>query len=329
MATQMDMPSLRYLSAQAVARCLPPPAARVELAARALVALGSADAEMPPKVGVHPRPGALLHAMPAWLRSDDVVGMKWVSLFPDNKRNGLPAISGLIVLNDPASGLPTWLLDAAVITAARTAAVSGVAIRLFAPAETSRLCIVGAGVQGHSHLELLAGLQPNVGVVVHDRHPERAQALAAEFGPRFGAGVEAIDDVRQAIAGAEVVITAAGLARTGAFIEPDWLAPGALVVAIDFAGSVSGAVAGNAGHFVTDDREQYLAYRAAGWFDGYPEAVETMGEAIAARGLTRTAGTDERPVLVNHLGVGLADVIFADAIAGVADERGEGQLLER
>ena len=62
---------------------------------------------MPPKIGVHPRPDAFLHAMPAYLRELDVVAMKWVSGFPDNPARGLPAISGLIVLNDADTGVPS------------------------------------------------------------------------------------------------------------------------------------------------------------------------------------------------------------------------------
>ena len=174
----VDAPPMRYLSAAELDECLPDVPARIDLAARALVALGRGAAEMPPKIGVHPRPGALLHAMPAWLRDDDLVGLKWVSAFPGNRERGLPAISGLIVLNDPDTGLATWMMDAARITAVRTAAVSGVAIRLFRPAEVRRVAILGAGVQGRSHLDVVATLLPGAEIVLFDRHPDRAVALA-------------------------------------------------------------------------------------------------------------------------------------------------------
>jgi alanine dehydrogenase len=328
----MEGPPLRYLSAEDVLACLPLAAERVELAATALAALARNDAEMPAKIGVHPRPGALLHAMPAWLRSADLVGMKWVAAFPDNKRHGLPAISGLIVLNDPATGLPTWVLDAGAITAHRTAAVSGVAMRLFAPPLVERVCIVGAGVQARSHLDLIGELLPGAEVVVYDKHRERAVELADEIGPRGGRAVEVADDARDAVAGADVVVTAATLQKGGAFIEPDWLAAGALVVAVDFGSCVTAQVALAARHFVTDDRGQYLAYRDGGYFDGYPAAVETLGEVIETRGLTseREVGeVDGRPVLVSHLGVGLADVVFADAIARRAHGSGLGVELRR
>ena len=71
--------------------------------------------------------------MPAYLRDDDVAALKWVAGYPANKERGLPYITGLIVLNDPETGVPAAIMDGAEITAARTAAASGVCIRRFAP----------------------------------------------------------------------------------------------------------------------------------------------------------------------------------------------------
>ncbi|MDQ3555084.1 MAG: hypothetical protein M3395_11885, partial [Chloroflexota bacterium] len=103
---------LRYLSAADVEGLMPPVAERIALARRAMVAL-VADAELPPKLGVHPRgPSAFAHAMPALLRGADksgradLVGMKWVVGFPDNRSRGLPAVHGTVLLNDPTTGLP-------------------------------------------------------------------------------------------------------------------------------------------------------------------------------------------------------------------------------
>jgi ornithine cyclodeaminase/alanine dehydrogenase len=323
---------LRYLSSADIDRCLPGVEHRIELCARALVALGRGDAEMPPKIGVHPRPGALLHAMPAWLRGEDLVGLKWIAAFPDNKRFGLPAINGLVVLNDAETGLPTWIMDAARITAVRTAAVSGVAIRRLAPAVVKRVAVLGAGVQARSHLEVLASLLPGVEVVIYDRHPERAAAIARETAGRMGdLRAEAATDARAAVAGAQIVITAASLDRASQTLTPDWLAPGALVVSVDFATYSSAALARAAGEFAVDDRAQFLAYRDAGYFDGYPEPTTTLGELLEQSRTPNPSagGTDDRPTLVNHLGVGLADVLLADAIRRSAEDAGAGMMLPR
>ena len=322
---------LRYLSSAEIDRWLPDVEGRMELCARALVALGRGEAEMPPKIGVHPRSGALLHAMPAWLRGTDLVGLKWIAAFPDNKRLGLAALNGLVVLNDPATGLPTWIMDAARITAVRTAAVSGVAIRRLAPAVVQRVAILGAGVQARSHLEMLSTLMPGVEAVIHDRHPERAAAVAAAAGAENGdlrAAVAA--DARSAVADAQIVITAASLGPVNQVLTPDWLAAGTLVVSVDFATYSSASLARAARLFAVDDRAQFLAYRDAGYFEDYPDPTTSLGELLDESGPPGPpTSTDERPTLVNHLGVGLADVLLGDAIRRSAEEAGAGLELPR
>jgi ornithine cyclodeaminase/alanine dehydrogenase-like protein (mu-crystallin family) len=328
----MSVPPLRYLSAADLDRCLPNVGERLELAAQALRALASGAAEMPPKIGVHPRPGALLHAMPAWLREGDLVGLKWIAAFPDNRAHGLPAINGLIVLNEAETGLPTWIMDAARITASRTAAMSGVGIGLFTPAEVRRVALIGAGVQAKAHVEVVAALLPGAELVIYDSSPERAEAFASDA---RAAGTTAVTAVSapQAVRNAQVVVTLAPLGAAKQVMTPDWLADGTLCVAVDFATYASAALARDVGTFVVDDRAQFLAYRDAGHFDGYPDPAATMGELLDAReaapDAAPTAGTARLPALVSHLGVGLADVIFADAISRRAAEMGVGQVLER
>jgi ornithine cyclodeaminase/alanine dehydrogenase-like protein (mu-crystallin family) len=109
---------------------------------------------------------------------------------------------------------------------------------------------------------------------------------------------------------------------------PEWLAPGTLAVAVDFATYASAELARDVQHFVVDDRDQFLAYREAGYFDGYPEPSATMGELLNS-GSPAEVEPAGLPALVTHLGVGLADVIFADALRRRAEELGEGIELER
>ncbi len=229
-----DRPPIRYLSAADVLAAMPDLDERLALAERTLTAL-VADAELPPKIGVHPRPaGSFAHAMPAFLRgadpdgADDLVGMKWVAGYATNNAHGLPAISAVVVLNDPATGLPTAILDGGPITAMRTAAVSGVAIRRFAPrveGRPLRAGLIGAGTQGHSHLAVLGGVLPGVELTVFDRHPDRAAALAEEAAATAGIGTVAVaSESRAAVEGADVVVTAASFGPVRQVMTGDWLA---------------------------------------------------------------------------------------------------------
>ena len=125
--------SLLYLSRAEVAGLLPPVAEQLDLVEATYRAVAAGRVELPPKPGVHPRKDAFIHAMPAYLADDDVVALKWVAGYPENPARGLPYISGLVVLNDAETGLPVAIMDGAEITAARTAAASGVCVRRWAP----------------------------------------------------------------------------------------------------------------------------------------------------------------------------------------------------
>jgi ornithine cyclodeaminase/alanine dehydrogenase-like protein (mu-crystallin family) len=169
---------IRYLSAEDVLAAMPDIDERLALAEQTMTALVS-DAELPPKIGVHPRPGgSFAHAMPAHLRGadpegrEDLLGMKWVAGFATNNERALPAINAVVVINDAASDVVCAILDGGPITALRTAAVSGVAIRHFAPVvagRTARAALIGTGVQGHSHLAVLGRVLPGVVLTLFDR----------------------------------------------------------------------------------------------------------------------------------------------------------------
>lgn len=328
---------LRYLSASDVKAAMPPVAERLALAERTMVAL-TGDAELPPKIGVHPRPdGSFAHAMPALLRprqadattDDDLLGIKFVTGVPANRELGLPAIHATVILSDPATGAPVAILDGGPITAERTAAVSGVAIAQFAPRVEGRgirVTIVGGGVQCASHLEVIGHVLPGAAVTIVDKDPERSDAMARLAATTVGIGAVSVEtDARTATAAADVVVTAITFLTPDRWqtLTPDWLAPDALVVAIDYEALVAASVARDAALFIADERSQFLATRDAGRFTGYPDPMTTLGEAIVAGTPRPSSGR----VLVTHLGVGLADVVFADAIVRRAAGAGLGTIL--
>jgi len=330
------LPPLRWLSAADVVAAMPPLEERLALADRTMVALATPNgAEMPPKIAIHPRPdAAFIHAMPAMLRGadlfGDLVGMKWVAGFATNNELGLPGISALVVLNDPATGIPLAIMDGGPITAQRTAAVSGLAIRRFGPVVAGRpirAALIGAGVQGHSHLPVFGHVLPDVELHVFDRDPRRAATLADAAAGTPGIGSTTLEpSASAAVEGADVVLTAASFGPAGErqSMTNAWLAPGATVIPIDYATYCAAEVAREAALFLVDQREQYLANREAGNFDGYPDPGATIGEAILA-GTPRPAGR----VVVAHLGVGLSDVVYAEAILRAAEAAGLGVELPR
>ncbi len=330
------LPPFRWFSSSDVATSMPPIEERLRLAELMLTALATPGrSELPPKIAIHPRPAAsFVHAMPAHLRgetgSDDLVGVKWVAGYATNNTLGLPGISAVVVLNDPETGIPVAMLDGGPITAERTAAVSGVAIRRFGPrveGRAVRVALIGTGVQGHSHVPVLAHVLPGMELRLFDPDPARAEVLAARA--RAMAGVSAVSahrTAREAVEPADVIVSAAsfGPKSESQSMTNEWLGDGVTVVPIDYATYCAAEVAESASLFLVDQREQFLANREVGNFDGYPDPDGMIGEAIL-QGTPRPEGR----VVVSHLGVGLADIVFADAIVRTARERGLGTLLPR
>lgn len=330
-----ELPPLRYLSAGAVRAAMPPVLERIELARRTMIALVK-DAEMPPKFGVDARPASShTAAMPALLRGTeedgrtDLLGMKWVTAFPTNRERGMPAIHATVVINDAMSGMPVAILDGGPITAERTAAVSGVALRHWWP-ETqgpTAVTLAGGGVQGVSHVMVLAAVAQGAALTICDRHPERAGRLAgiARQTGQFES-VTPATNLFESVRGADVVLTMISFAQERQVLPVETLSRASLIVAVDYDMCVSAETARRSSLFVTDDVAQLLATRRGNVFADYPDPDGSIGEALLAGvPAPRTSG----PIYVNHLGVGLADVVFGDAIARRASAQGLGIELER
>ena len=291
---------LRFVDRETVAASLPPVLEQVELAGRVYRAMARGEVELPSKIGVHPRPDAFLHAMPAYLRELDVVAMKWVSGFPDNPARGLPAISGVIVVNDASSGVPLAVLDAAEITAARTAAASGACVQAFAPAAWSVVAVLGCGEQGRYHCDVLRALNPECEIRAYDPVTERARDVCRS--------VIVADDPRAAVAGADVVVTAGPILRDPpSSLDASWLDDDVLLLPIDFDFYVSADAVAACDLFLTDDVAQYGAYREQGYFRSWPDPHASVGE-----GLER--GLRARRVVCANLGIGALDAAFAHVV---------------
>jgi alanine dehydrogenase len=307
--------TLTYLSRDEVAGLLPPVPEQLDLVEETYRRLAAGRVELPPKPAVHPRKDSFVHAMPAFLQDDDVVALKWIAGYPGNKARGLPYISGLIVLNDAETGLPAAVMDGAEITAARTAAASGVCVRRWAPDGWSTAAILGCGEQGVHHARLLRELKPEARIRAYDPHPERIERLPAP--------VEAAAGELEAVNGAEIVVTAAPIVEDPRpKIGPEALGPRWLILPIDFDALVRRELIEAADLFAVDDVDQFEYYRGQGHFRDWPRPPRSVGEA-----LDRGVGGD-RVACVN-LGIGALDAAFAARILEAARGRSIGTLLPR
>jgi ornithine cyclodeaminase len=174
------------------------------------------------------RPGApaTLLLMPAWSAADPegFVGVKVVSVYPDNAARALPSVFGTYLLMDGATGEPLAALDGSRLTLWRTAAASALAARFLARADAGRMVMVGAGALAPFLIRAHAALRPIRDVTLWNRHPGRAQALARRLADE-GLPVRAESDLEAAVRQADLVSCAT--LSTTPLVRGAWLKPGA------------------------------------------------------------------------------------------------------
>lgn len=287
---------------------------------------GEGRVEMPPKPGIHTRKDAFIHAMPAYIPSMKAAGMKWVSGYPENQKKGLPYISGLLILNDPETGLPMVVMDATWITAQRTGAATAIAAKYLAREESSSVGILACGVQGRSNLEALACLFKITKVKAFDNHPEIAQRFAREMTAMIHADIEVVKNPKEAVVGLDLVVTSGPILKDPSpVIEADWLAEGAFASPVDFDSYWKGEALRQADKLATDDTNQMEYYRKAGYFKETPQPYADLGAIIAGKKPGREKA-NERTICIN-LGIALDDMATAILIYRKACELGIGTEL--
>jgi ornithine cyclodeaminase/alanine dehydrogenase-like protein (mu-crystallin family) len=175
------------------------------------------------------RPGAggTLLLMPAWTGShsaEGFLGVKIVSVFPDNGARGLPSVIGTYMLMNGATGAPLACLDGTRLTLWRTAAASALAARHLARDDASRMVMVGAGALAPYLVRAHMSQRPIREVAVWNRSSETARRLADGLAGE-GLPVRTTDDLESAVREADLVSCAT--LSTAPLVRGAWLKPGA------------------------------------------------------------------------------------------------------
>jgi ornithine cyclodeaminase len=146
---------------------------------------------------------ATLLLMPAW-QSGEQIGIKLVTVFPDNGRVGLASILGQYLLLDGKTGRPQALIDGVQLTLRRTACASALAADFLARPDASNLVMVGAGALAPHLIRAHAAVRPIRTVMIWNHNSEKAQALAAEL-KIDGVEISASTELEAAVGAADIV----------------------------------------------------------------------------------------------------------------------------
>jgi alanine dehydrogenase len=209
---------------------------RAALPWRALIpALRAAFAEdiHAPRRHVHPisdDPSSVLLLMPVW-QPQRHLGVKLVTVAPDNPRHNLPTVHSLFLLFDAPTGVPIAMMDGEELTLRRTAAASALAAGWLARDDSSTLLVVGTGALAPAMAAAHAAARPLRRILVWGRNAAGAEDTARRIRQQLAedgsdAAVETVDrDGLAAGAGMADIITCATTSKTP-ILQAAWLAPG-------------------------------------------------------------------------------------------------------
>jgi ornithine cyclodeaminase/alanine dehydrogenase-like protein (mu-crystallin family) len=291
----------------------------LEALERAFTELSAGRASVPPRIAASAERG-LLAAMPGY--ANGVLEAKLVSVFPDNHAAGLPSHQATIAVFDDETGTPLALMDGTEITAARTGASSAVSTRALARDDARVLAVLGAGVQGRSHIEAARRARDFDEIRVASRNAEHASALAEEVG-----GV-AFDSFEEAVRGADVVCACTDASEP--VLSAEWLGPGTHVTSVGASreGPELDRATLTAGLLVVESRVAFEPYPAgAHELQGLdPKSAVELGEVLAGTREGRTS--PEQITVYKSMGHAVEDAAAAGLVYRRAREQGIGTEVE-
>jgi ornithine cyclodeaminase/alanine dehydrogenase-like protein (mu-crystallin family) len=265
---------------------------------RAFVELSAGRASVPPRVAAF-SPAGMLGAMPGYV--EGVLAAKLVALFPEAE----PSHQALIAVFDPETGTPRAVMDGTHITAVRTGASSAVATRALAREDARVLAILGAGVQGRSHLDAVRRVRGFEDVRIASRTFEHARALAEEH------GATAVESFEAAVRGADVVCCCTHASEP--VLRREWLSRGTHVTSVGAAldGPELDPETVRAGLLCVESRVAFEPPPAGSLeLQGLdPEAAVELGEVLPG---TRPGRADDEQITVyKSMGHAVEDAVAA------------------
>ena len=283
-------------------------------------ALTSGLVSAPPRNQVMAPAGFLL-SMPGYLPGHNVA-VKLVSVFHGNHRFGIPGHQALICLFDPETGSACAVMDGTYITAIRTACCAALSARLLARQDASTLAIIGAGVQGESHLKVLPLVRDFKEIRIASLHFSHAQRVAA-----LDRRATAVESFEQAVRGADIVCLCT--ASSQAVVREEWLAKGIHITSVGYmppGGELSGEIVKKGRLFV----ETRLAFEPAPvgcdelrGIDA--EASTELGEVLLKVRPGRQS--DDELTVYKSMGHAIEDIVAADLVYKRARKEGIGTAM--
>ncbi|HFJ9439242.1 MULTISPECIES: ornithine cyclodeaminase family protein [Bacillus] len=271
--------------------------------------------------------------MPSVAEGLKALGLKVVTVVPENKKIGKKTINGIVMLSDFQTGEPLALLEGSYLTMIRTGALSGVSTKYLARHNAKTLCIIGTGEQAKGIAEAVFAVRDIEKVILYNRTEEKAYAFAQYIQETFNKPAYVYASPDEAISEADIIVTTTN-ASTPVFTKK--LQKGVHVNAVgSFRPSMqelpSHAIA-NANKVVVESKEAALEETGdlqvpvrEGLFEANDIHAE-LGQIISGERAGRE--NDEEITVFKSVGLAVVDIIVAKYLYERAVENGVGNRIE-
>jgi len=261
-----------------------------------------------------------------------VSGIKVVGDFVANYQRGLPSELGLLTLYDPETGIPLAIMDATMITACRTGAMTAIGARYLARPDARVLGHVGSRGTAFWNVVLLDGLLDLAEIRVTSARPESREAFAAQLRGIITTPVRVTATADETFDGADILVEASRLTRPQPLLRTGLVAPGAFVVPYGTISAVELDLLDVMDKVVVDD----WAEAQAGRFGALRPHVDSgrlsaqslhaeLGQIVAGQRPGRESA--EERILLWHRGLPILDIAVGQLILSRAEATGAGTML--
>lgn len=271
--------------------------------------------------------------MPSAADAAGSMGVKVVTVAPNNKKLGKQTITGTVILLDFRTGEPVALLEGSYLTMCRTGALSGVATKYLSRPDSNKLSIIGTGGQAKGLVEAMIAVRDIEEVSLYNRSEQKAHELAEYIRHSFHKHVHVYTKADEAVKNADIIVTATN-SSTPVFSER--LQPGVHVNAV---GSFRPTMQELPSHAISSAHKVVVESREAaleetgdlqipiqeGIFkagDIYGELGEIIGGELKGR------ETEEEITVFESVGLAVADIIVAKYIYEKALQKKVGTLID-
>ncbi|HWO75237.1 MAG TPA: ornithine cyclodeaminase family protein [Bacillus sp. (in: firmicutes)] len=181
----------------------------IDSVALALLEFSKGRTDSPIRTAIPIKQEAAALFMPSYIDETNSLGIKIVSVFPQNKALGKSTISGLMILLDTDTGQPLALMEASYLTILRTGAVTGLATKYLASKEAKKLAVIGTGAQLRGLIEAIITVRQIEEITLFNRSQQKAEQLRLEISKKYPDTKIVIDKTSQeAIQNADIIVTA-------------------------------------------------------------------------------------------------------------------------